>query len=453
MHSKYNQITKYKNYFLFLTLFTISFFIIDKSPSFFDLLQPDSDEYLSGKQSRTIVYHFILKISENLNLDIVCFQKILLSLSIVSLLFFLKEQKVNNYILVIFFLLINLNYFYTSFSKTILPESIFFSLINFAIINLFHLKRFLSFISFGLLLGFIFSIKPIGMAVSVLMFFFSLLLNKSLKKFFFTGLFFLIPILVESYLFNLKNDQRDTVFKYSVVGKLFFLSGEKNFHINKYPDNLHLLLTKTKNEFTKVHNFLDDIEDTLLQKELQSDFEVIAQFQTFKLNSVKSLDFDEKILYKNYKQLAYLILKNNFREYFFLSIGHYIGNWSIGSKVRFLDNPNKKGEIPMYDELLKSSGKMNTPDLAFIIVAQIFFLILFLTLTLKTLMLLYELFQKNIKSIKLHDLFYITLSQIYLLSICFTNVSTPRYLMAIYPILIIILLSFVNLFFNQQKKI
>ena len=453
MHSKYNQITKYKNYFLFLTLFTISFFIIDKSPSFFDLLQPDSDEYLSGKQSRTIVYHFILKISENLNLDIVCFQKILLSLSIVSLLFFLKEQKVNNYILVIFFLLINLNYFYTSFSKTILPESIFFSLINFAIINLFRLKRFSSFISFGLLLGFIYSIKPIGMAVSVLMFFFSLLLNQSLKKFFFTGLFFLIPILAESHLFNLKNDQRDTVFKYSVVGKLFLLSGEKNFNINKYPDNLHLLLTKTKDEFTKVHNFLDDIEDTLLQKELLSDFEVIAQFQTFKLNSVKSLDFDQKILYKNYKQIAYLILKNNFREYFSLSIGHYIGNWSIGSKLRFLNNLNTKEEIPMYDELLKSSGKMNTPDLALIIVAQIFFLILFLTLTLKTLMLLYELFQKNIKSIKLHDLFYITLSQIYLLSISFTNVSTPRYLMTIYPILIIILLSVVNLFFNQQKKI
>ena len=453
MHSKYNQITKYKNYFLFLTLFTISFFIIDKSPSFFDLLQPDSDEYLSGKQSRTIVYHFILKISENLNLDIVCFQKILLSLSIVSLLFFLKEQKVNNYILVIFFLLINLNYFYTSFSKTILPESIFFSLINFAIINLFRLKRFSSFISFGLLLGFIYSIKPIGMAVSVLMFFFSLLFNQNLKNFFFTGLFFLIPILVESYLFNLKNDQRDTIFKYSVVGKLFLLSGEKNFHINKYPDNLHLLLTKTKDEFTKVHNFLDDIEDTLLQKELLSDFEVIAQFQTFKLNSVKSLDFDEKILYKNYKQLAYLILKNNFREYFFLSIDHYIGNWSIGSKLRFLNNLNTKEEIPMYDELLKSSGKMNTPDLALIILAQIFFLILFLTLTLKTLILLYELFQKNIKSIKLHDLFYITLSQIYLLSISFTNVSSPRYLMTIYPILIIILLSFVNLFFNQQKKI
>ena len=102
----------------------------------------------------------------------------------------------------------------------------------------------------------------------------------------------MIPILVESYLFNLKNDQRDTVFKYSVVGKLFLLSGEKNFHINQYPDNLHLLLTKTKDEFTKVHNFLDDIEDTLLQKELLSDFEVIAQFQTFKLNSVKSLNFD-----------------------------------------------------------------------------------------------------------------------------------------------------------------
>ena len=93
MHSKYNQIIKYKNYFLFLSLFTISFFIIDNSPSFFDRLQPDSDGYLSGDQSRTIVYHFILKISENLNLDIIYLQKILLSLSIVSLLFFFKKTK------------------------------------------------------------------------------------------------------------------------------------------------------------------------------------------------------------------------------------------------------------------------------------------------------------------------------------------------------------------------
>ena len=85
-------------------------------------------------------------------------------------------------------------------------------------------------------------------------------------------------------------------------------------------------------------------------------------------------------------------MKNNFREYFSLSIGHYIGNWSIGSKVRFLHNTSTKEEIPMYDKLLKTSGKMNIPDLKLIIVAQIFFLILFLTLTLKTLMLLYELF-------------------------------------------------------------
>ena len=258
---------------------------------------------------------------------------------------------------------------------------------------------------------------------------------------------------MESYLFYLKNDQRDTILKYSVVGKLFLLSGQKNFQINKYPDNLHVLLSKTKDEFTKVHNFLDDIEDKLLQKELLSDFEVLAQFQTFDLDQVKNLDFDKEILYTNYKQLAYLILKNNFREYFSLSIDHYIGNWSIGSKVRFLHNPNTKDEIPMYNELLKTSGKMNTPDLRLIIMAQVFFLILFLTLILKTLMLLYELFQKNIKSIELHDLFYITISQIYLLSISFTNVSTPRYLMTIYPILIIILLSLVNLFFNQQKKI
>ena len=70
-------------------------------------------------------------------------------------------------------------------------------------------------------------------------------------------------------------------------------------------------------------------------------------------------------------------MKNNFREYFSLSIDHYIGNWSIGSKLRFLHNLNTKDEIPMYNELLKTSGKMNTPDLALIIMAQVFFNIIF----------------------------------------------------------------------------
>ena len=189
-----------------------------------------------------------------------------------------------------------------------------------------------------------------------------------------------------------------------------------------------------------------------MQKELLSDFEVLAQFQTFKLNSVKSLDFDQQTLFSDYKKIAYLILKNNFREYFLLSTDHYLGNWSIGSKVRFLKNPQTKNIIPLYDELLKTSGKMNLPDQKLIIIAQFFFLILFLTLTLKTFKLLFELFQPYKKSTDLHNLFYISFSQVYLLSISFTNVSTPRYLMTIYPILIIILLSVVNLFFQSKKK-
>ena len=452
MHIKYKQISEYKNYFLFLTFFIISFFIIDISPPFFDRLQPDSGGYLSGDQSRTILYHFILKVCENLNLDIIFFQKILLSLSIVSLLFFLKEQKTNSYILISFFLLVNLNYYYTSYSKTVLPESIFFSLINFAIINLFHLNRYINFISFGLLLGLIFSIKPIGMVISIVFFFFSFLFNQNLKKILLMCLLFYVPILTESFLFNLKHDYRDTIFKYSVAGKLFILSGEDNFNINKYPNNLKALLTKTKKEFKQVHDFLDNIDDKLLQKELLSDFEVLAQFQTFKLNSVKSIDFDQQTLFSDYKKIAYLILKNNFREYFLLSIDHYLGNWSVGSKVRFLNNPQTKNIIPLYDELLKTSGKMNLPDLKLIIIAQFFFLILFLTLTLKTFRLLFDLFKPYKKSTDLHNLFYISLSQVYLLSISFTNVSTPRYLMTIYPILIIILLSVVNLFFQSKKK-
>ena len=88
---------------------------------------------------------------------------------------------------------------------------------------------------------------------------------------------------------------KEIILKYSVVEGIFFI--RTKFQINKYPDNLQHY-SPTKDEFTKVHNFLDDIEDKLLQKELLSDFEVLAQFQTFDLDQVKIWILIKDSLYK-----------------------------------------------------------------------------------------------------------------------------------------------------------
>ena len=132
-----------------------------------------------------------------------------------------------------------------------------------------------------------------------------------------------------------------------------------------------------------------------------------------------------------------------------LSLYHYLGNWSIGSKVRFLEK-NKK-EIPKFQELEKSSGPMNIPSLPLIHLAQYFFIILFFILTLYSLFIILWFCGIINRKLNLELFSLVFLVQSYLILISVTNVSTPRYLMPIYPIVIIVAIEFVKLFHKKNK--
>ena len=54
--------------------------------------------------------------------------------------------------------------------------------------------------------------------------------------------------------------------------------------------------------------------------------------------------------------------------------------------------------------------------------------------------------------IDIFETFNIVIIQLYIIAVCLTNVSTPRYLMTIYPILIIISIRFSNLIINFCKR-
>ena len=156
-------------------------------------------------------------------------------------------------------------------------------------------------------------------------------------------------------------------------------SGKDSFIINDYSDELHPLLETTKKEFRLVYNFLDGLDNFLLKAELLSDYEVVAQYQTFNIESVKKLEFDEDIVFKNTNNIFFEIIKNNFYDYLKLSLSHYFGNWSIGSKEKFLNYNDKK--VPLYNELVKSSGPMNLPNQITLDFVQLFFILLLFILT------------------------------------------------------------------------
>ena len=55
-----------------------------------------------------------------------------------------------------------------------------------------------------------------------------------------------------------------------------------------------------------------------------ADYEVVAQYQTFNLLSVKKLNLNKNKLKNDYKNIALFLLKNNFYDYITLSLNHYI---------------------------------------------------------------------------------------------------------------------------------
>ena len=433
----------------FFFLFLLTLLIIDFSPLLMGEVQPDSSDYLNLHPTRQTTYYILIQALDFLKIDLIFFQKLFLSISITAL-FYLIKKKTNIFFSILAYVLIISNIYYTSFSKTILTEAFFFSFINFAIFFLFDLKKKYNLILFSLCCGMISALKPIGIPLSLILIIIGIIQIKKINQVFIISVFFLIPNIVENFFFYSNFSKRESVFKHSVAGKLFILSGKESFKINNYPENLRQLLLASKEEFKSVHQYLDKIDNIFLKSELISDYEVVAQYQTFNFESVKKINFDKRIIFDNSSTIFFQIIINNFSDYLKLSLYHYLGCWSIGSKVRLLEK--SKDEIPKYDELKLSSGPMNIPNLKLIELAQYFFLILFFILMFFNLIFCLSLLRVIKKKLDFELYSIIFLIQGYLILICFTNVSTPRYLMAVYPMLIIVLIDFLSQIQKKNKK-
>ena len=121
-------------FFETLIFFIIGLTLIIFSPNFFLLIEPDSQSYIDNSAFRKSFFPMIIDIFESFGdtnySGIVLFQQLALTTSIV---FFLSTLHNSHFKLgerIVVFLMIFLNIYYISFSKTILTESLFFTFIN-----------------------------------------------------------------------------------------------------------------------------------------------------------------------------------------------------------------------------------------------------------------------------------------------------------------------------------
>ena len=434
-------------YFLILCF---TYLIINISPSLISSSQPDSPTYIDFDMTRTSIYPYVIDILEKFKIDLFFFQKLLLSSSIVFLVYSLVIRNVNSYLIILFFFGLTLNFFYTSFSKTILTESIFFSFINifFAIFVLGKYKNFLFNFILGISVGFIITIKSIGFSIgmSLIMILFIYFVKEKLYKNIFVivlGLF--LVVCLENFLFFKNHDQRKSVLPIAIVGKVFFLSGNDSFNVENFPEKFIDIIAESKSSFKPVSLFLKKINNPILKADLTADYEVVAQYQFLKFKIPVEKKFNERNIFDHSYELLIPLLKYNFKEYFILSCTHYLGMWSTNSKEIFLNNYLEKNFIkqPLEQEFHNASGGIKKINSKLLIYVQLLFLGLFLCFTLLTFYSIYLILKKKFFE-NIHIITLIITSQVYLVLTSFANVATIRYLMPIYPLILLSLIFFIS---------
>tara|TARA_B100000287_G_scaffold435380_2_gene503391 strand:- start:727 stop:1986 length:1260 start_codon:yes stop_codon:yes gene_type:complete len=411
-------------------------------------IQPDSQFYIDASPFRPILYHLILNICKFTGIDIFLFQELTLSLSLLSLIVSLEQNKKKRIFIFFFISLILSNIYYLSFAKTILTEAIFFSLINFSLSVFLLLKSHKNLFLLGFLIGLIAVIKPVGIIFTIIfLFFIFMIVEKNKKNFIILLSATLTPFLIETIMFYSNFTKRESLFPVTVTGKIYFLSGKESFDVSKYPGQYENLLKNTKKEFASVQEYLKNIKNLILRAELSSDYEVVSQYQTYNLKSVKNFDNLKEELNKNYNQLLFFMIKNNFFDYIQLCLTNYLGNWSFGFKFIYWDKI--KNEAPLIEELKKSSGPMDIPNKKILLIAQIYFITILLFTSSFFLFLLRNIFRKNNN---LNDWFFLCFTQIYLISVSVTNIGNIRYLMPIYPILLLICIRIFEILVMSRKS-
>ena len=439
--------------FFFFFLFLV---ILHFSPSFFSLYEVDSSSYILGERIRKSIYPALISVIEINNLIIL--QKILLTLSLASLVYLLILKKHKLLFIIFFSILCSLNIYYTSFSKTILTESLFFSFINFSIfLFLIDYQSRYKFFLLGLFCGIITSLKSIGFIIGggllFLTFIKIIIENKNkYKKIFFLIFSFSFFPLIEGYFYFKKFNDRSSVIYRSLIAKTFMISGTDRFDYKKYPSEYHNLLVKSSDVFKEVQNFLSKIKNPILKADISADYEVVGQYQVFSKEMNKIL----KLNNIDWKELSYDIGIVTIREYpiefIRMSLWHYIGLWTVGGKIIFLDSfANQNNiKIPLKEEIIKSSGDIKIKNKKLLFFATILFSFIGIIFMFVSLYFSYKfIFLKRKK--ENFDLFgLVLLTHSYFLIVAMTNVATPRYLMPMLPLVLILIMKFFDKIFKRK---
>jgi hypothetical protein len=442
-------------------------------PPYFPLLEADSASYLNFASHRTAIYPIFLRGMTQLGLSIeqiVYVQTFLFSLALMTLLAALLRAGVSRILVLFVTIALAVNGYFSSFHHTIMSESVFYTVMAPTVafwIDYLRTGRAVFLVIVGLGVGLLIGIRPAGIVlVPMLLVSVWLKWRKRDVSAPFLAAALVLPLtmgpLAERLLHRAEHgDGRASVVTASMLGKAAMLVREDTVFVGPNHEVLNKLGKQLTATYLPVHEFLAGLPSLAAYPVVTAGYEATAQFSVFgrdlEAAASQSGVSDDVLAYELGKQS----ILANFPSYLRLSMLNYVGQWSIMAlkvppiaeavNTYVASYPKVPLDGVLGDVILRptASARAYVVYPAFLAAGIV---TIVASLALVVFMVRPELGDEARGQYLMLAAFFAATCQSYTLLMSFINVPTPRYLMAVYPQLVLVAVFLISAFLYKSQS-
>jgi hypothetical protein len=422
-------------------------------PPYYPLLAPDSQGYINFSSSRTALYPILLRLlaGAGLSLEQITYVQLgLLSLSLIVMLSALLRVGVPRWIVILFTFALGANVGFSTFYRAILTEPLYFTVTMVALafwLDYLRTGRAIFLILIGLGVGLLIGVRPAGIALLPM-----LPLSVWLKwptrnvsaSILVVALVLptLTGVLTEQVLFRAEHgSQRDSILPNLLVGRAAMVVGPTSKFSGTHAELFSRLAAKLNSDFEPVRDFLSGMP-LLARPVLVATYEGFAQFQALRPELAEAARTTGIPVERLESEFGEQVILSNLPRYIGLSLTHYLGQWSITALTfpptahaldRYVTN---YPSVPFEGAL--SPVTLHPPaHLSSYVVYPAFIVLGIATLILSAFLIPFLLNPSRSDTPGMQYLclaaFFSAMCQVDTVFLSLVNVSTPRFLMAVYP--------------------
>ena len=423
-------------------------------PNYFPLMEPDSSGYVSFSANRTAMYPLFLRALTGLGLSLQSVTYVQVAVfcgALVILIVALDRANIRRFWLVLFVVLLGTNSYFASFQRTILTESIGFSAITAAtafLLDYLRTGRAIRLALAGIFVGLSIGIRP-GCITFLPMLVLAVWLKWHRRDVTAYALVaaLIVPtalgMIAERAMHRMEHGARaDSVLPYILTGKAAMLVRSDTVFTGPASATLNSLGQKLSRAYEPVHDYLSRLPSRVAVPVMTAFFEAAGQFQVIN-KDLASIAVQSGVS-EDYlrEELGKQAIRSNIGGYATLTLTHYFGQWSIAALTfpptarAVNDFSSSLPKVPLIEEI-GPTPFFPVASLKSVVVYPGFLIAGAVTLVLSLFLLRY-LWRPTTADVVWHNdlmiaaFFALTChSSMFLISLI--NVSTPRFLMMVYP--------------------